>query len=424
VLDRQERRADTLPTTLSSAPLSGATHSVALEVLLHGPLSRSQLARRLGLSPGSLTRLTKPLLDRGLLMETGTHRDGRTGRPSTPLDIVAESRHFVGVKLTGDDAHGVLTNLRADVLASARRKLTSRQPTEVVAAVQALVTQLGSAVAQVHAVGVSLGGQTADRQSVTGAPFLEWTEDVPLSEMLSEATGLPVVVDNDLLALTKAAHWFGAGRGLDRFAMITTGAGVGYGLVVHGEIVDGPDAGIGLAGHFPLDAAGPRCPDGHRGCACAMLSIPSICSAVSAGLGRPVDYDTCLDLAAAGDPVAAGVVSAAGRALGRLVAAAANLTMAQKVILTGEGIRLAEVAAESVRQGIERDRDPRASRIELDVQTIDFTEWARGAAASAIQEFVRGNAGRQRAEYGEARGQAAGLANVEPHPQGPLWLLS
>lgn len=61
---------------------NGATRAVALEVLIHGPLSRSEVARRLDLSPGSLTRLSAPLLDSGLLIEVGEHSDGRVGRPS------------------------------------------------------------------------------------------------------------------------------------------------------------------------------------------------------------------------------------------------------------------------------------------------------------------------------------------------------
>ena len=50
-------------------PLTGPAHVIALEVLLDGPLPRSELARRLDLSAASLTRLTKPLLDSGLLVE-------------------------------------------------------------------------------------------------------------------------------------------------------------------------------------------------------------------------------------------------------------------------------------------------------------------------------------------------------------------
>jgi predicted NBD/HSP70 family sugar kinase len=376
-----------------------AAHAVALEVLLHGPLSRSHLARRLGLSAGSLTRLTKPLLDAGLLVEAGRQHVVGVGRPLTPLDIVSGAHHFIGVKLTGEDAYGVLTTLRADVLAAHQARLASHAPAAVVATVRDVAAVLNEHVRVVNGLGVSLGGQAADGNRVSGAPFLGWTEDVHLGKLIEEATGLPVVVDNDLLALTKAEHWFGAGRGLDRFAVVTIGAGVGYGLVVHDRIVDSPDAGVGLIGHFPLDPVGPPCGAGHRGCASAMLTTTGISAWMSAALGRSVGYDECLDLAAAGDVVAARVARGAGLALGRLIAAVTNLTMVPKIILAGEGIRLADVAADAVREGIDRDRDPRASEVSVDVRRFDFTEWARGAAVSAIQAYVgsAGAAGTRRA---------------------------
>ena len=72
--------------------------------------------------------------------------------------------------------------------------------------------------------------------------------------MVRKATGIPTVVDNDVMALTRAQSWFGYGRGLDRFAVITIGVGIGLGIVIHGELVESPDAGLGLAQHFPLDA--------------------------------------------------------------------------------------------------------------------------------------------------------------------------
>ncbi len=55
-------------------------------VLIHGPLSRAELAVRLGLSPASLTRLAKPFLERGDFIELDDVIDG-VGRPSRPLDI-------------------------------------------------------------------------------------------------------------------------------------------------------------------------------------------------------------------------------------------------------------------------------------------------------------------------------------------------
>lgn len=367
---------------------TGTAHAVALELLLRGPLSRSDLARRLKLSPGSLTRLTKPLLDSGLLVEVGTEPEQRAGRPSIPLDIVTEAHRFVGAKITGDDVHAAVTTLRAEVLDSGAARLRGRSPEAVVATVRDLVADLTEDVPGMVGLGVSLGGQVVDHATVTRAPFLQWTEDVPLRALLEEATGIPTTVDNDLLALTKAEHWFGAARDQDRFAVITTGIGVGYGLVMHDTVVESPDIGHGLVGHYPLDPLGPRCGEGHRGCAAAMLSSKHISAAVSAGLERPVPYDECLDLALTGDPVAAPVIADSGRALGKLIADVATLTMISTFVLTGEGMRLAEVAEDAVREGIRRNRHPEASPLSLTVQSHDPTHWARGAAVTAIQNYV------------------------------------
>lgn len=371
----------------SWTPLTGTAHSVALEVLRHGPLARSELARRLGLSRGSLTRLARPLLDSGLLVEAV----GSTGAGTRPLDVVATSHHFVGVKLTADTAYAVATTMRAEVVASQTRPLPGTEPATVAATLRDLVDDLVVDLPGVTAVGVSLGGQVEDHDVVTSARYLGW-EQVAFSTLLRERLRLPVVVDNDLLSLTRAEQWFGAARTCERFAVITIGEGVGYGLVVHERLVEGHDAGVGLLGHFPLDPLGPVCPLGHQGCADSMLTTSAVVRRTSVALGRPVDYDECLDLAAAGDPAARRVVDDAARALGRLVAAAGNLTMPQMVVLGGEGVRLAQVGAAALEEGVRRDRDPRADPLPVRVHPAGFSEWARGAAVTAIQAFVLGPA--------------------------------
>ena len=368
---------------------TGSSLALAVEVLIHGPLARTELARRLDLSQASLTRLSAPLLASGLLVELDDRVDGRAGRPSRPLDVVPESRHFVGVKLTGDDVVGVVTDLRANVLGSASRDLPDTSPEAVADMVAEVVAELRALVPQVTAVGVGIGGLVRDYTNVVSAPFLHW-EDVALGPLLAARTGLPTVIENDVVTLTEAEHWFGSGRDLDRFAVLTIGAGIGYGAVVHGGIVVSDDSGLGLVGHWPLEPDGPSCGEGHRGCAQAMLASPSIVDAVSGGLGRPLTYDQCLNLAEAGDPVARPVVEAAGRALGRLMAAVGNLLVPERIILAGEGVRLAEVAADSVREGIARDRNARAHPLDYVVNDPDATQWCRGAAVIAIQTYVLG----------------------------------
>jgi predicted NBD/HSP70 family sugar kinase len=221
------------------------------------------------------------------------------------------------------------------------------------------------------------------------APFLEW-DDAPLGEELERRIELPVHLENDLVALTIAEQWFGEGRGKDDFALVTVGAGVGYGLVMRDEVVHRGDAGLGLAGHFPLYSAGPRCMDGHIGCASAVLTVPSIARQAGEKLGRAVDYAEVLDLAASGDPVARPLVDWAARGLGVLVAAIANLTMVPTVILSGEGVRLAEVGHDSLRASVRELRSREASEVELIVQHTGFSYWARGAAAAAIERTLLG----------------------------------
>jgi predicted NBD/HSP70 family sugar kinase len=368
------------------SPTGGSTHGVALEVLLHGPLSRTELARRLGLSQASLSRLTKPLIASGLLVESPTRADPATGRPAQPLDVVPASHHFVGMKVTGDLAAAVLVDLRGTVVRSAQVPMPDHGPDRVVAVMADLVREVADGT-PLTGVGVGLGGHAPDHRSVAAAPFLDWS-GVPLAEMVEHALGVPTVVENDVAALTAAEHWFGEGRGRRSLAVVTIGAGVGSGLVQHGEPVVHRDMGIGLVGHFPLDPYGAVCLEGHRGCATAMLTIPSLTRQASAALGRPVTYRELLDLAASGERVCARLVDEAARALGRLVAAVGNLTMPERIVVTGEGVELADAARATVDAAIAADRDPRASALDVVTRPGDFTQWARGAGVVAIQDFV------------------------------------
>ncbi|MFI5696797.1 ROK family protein [Kribbella sp. NPDC051586] len=374
-------------------PLSGPSRQVALEILLDGPLSRAELSRRVGLSPGSLTRLTKPMVESGLLVEVeGGPTDARVGRPSQPLDLDANAHHFVGIKLTGDSAIGVLTTLRADVIASVERPLTDPTPSVVADLVLDLTDELAVQVpggTAITGLGVSIGGRVADGSEVRWGPYLNWV-DVPFGEILAAHTSVPVVVTNDLTSLTEATHWFGAGRNSDRFVLVTIGAGVGYGLVVHNQVVDSPDVTIGLIGHHPLLPDGPTCDRGHHGCALSLLTVGAITDQVGTAIGRQVGYDEALDLAAKGDPGAREVIDRAGRALGKLIAAAANFTMPELVVLGGEGVRLAEVAHDDLLAALHADRHPSAAELPMVLQPADFSEWARGAAVVAIQTFVLG----------------------------------
>ncbi len=134
--------------------MSDSEAALAREVLIHGPLSRRDLTSRLGLSPASLTRLAKPLLDAGMLVELDDVADGSVGRPSRPLDIAPDLGAFLGIKLTGDRLYAVATDIRAEPLAWHEEALGARDAESVVAQLVAVAGRLPAA----EGIGVSLGG--------------------------------------------------------------------------------------------------------------------------------------------------------------------------------------------------------------------------------------------------------------------------
>ncbi|WP_438854762.1 ROK family protein [Agromyces sp. M3QZ16-3] len=391
---------------MTQVELGDSARELAREVLIHGPISRAELGRRLGLSPASLTRLSKPFLDRGLFVESADAVQGATGRPARPLDVRVDAQRFIGIKVTGEAAYGALTDLRATAIAQASRELDGHDVDGVVGVIVGLVEELAgagagagagvgpggaaaaaaaaSALGGLGGVGLSVGGNVTGQRVVTRAPFLGW-RDVPLADLLEARLGVPVDLENDVTALTTAEQWFGPARAHDAFAVVTVGAGVGYGLVMHDRVVTTPDTGLGLGGHLPLDPSGPLCLDGHRGCSTAMLAIPSICAQVGIALGREVGYDEVLELAAAGHPAARSVTDAAGRALGRMMGYIANLTMVEAIVLSGEGVGLWGVAGDIALASLAADRDPEATPVDVFVDAAGFSSWARGAAAVAIQ---------------------------------------
>ncbi|MET7601495.1 ROK family transcriptional regulator [Streptomyces avermitilis] len=371
-------------------PLSPGERAVAIEVLVHGPLSRAEIARRLNLSAGSLTRLTKPLLESGLLIEAAEDAvpsEVRQGRPSQPLDVVVGSRSFAGFKITEDMVYGVVTTLRSEIVARHDRPLTTHDPHGVADVLREMTDEFARTVPGLVGIGIGVGGCVQGRSLVAESVFLGW-DDVPLAELVEERTGLPVVVENDVAALVEAEAWFGAGRGLDRFAVLTIGAGLGYGLVLGGTRVPSPEDGRGIGRRWIVNPNGPLTPDGDRGSAVSLLTIPSIRYQVRAATGHDLAYEEILARAAAGDPMAARVIDEAARALGTLVAQIANFAMPEKILLAGEGVGLVDVAGAAVREAVLAGRHPLAAPVNLETKVSDFHDWARGAAVLAIQVLV------------------------------------
>ena len=110
---------------------------------------------------------------------------------------------------------------------------------------------------QPRAIGIGYGGPVDWREGrVVKSYHLPGWNDFPLAEWLAKLSGLPVFVENDgnVAALGEALH--GAGRGCDPVFYVTTGSGVGGGLVSEGRIFHGFTPGEAEIGHLVLDRNG------------------------------------------------------------------------------------------------------------------------------------------------------------------------
>lgn len=371
-------------------------------VLTHGPLTRAEVGRRTGLSPGAVTKAATPLLDDDWIVELG-HRPGDriAGRPATLVAVRAERAGFLGVKVTADELFGVRTDLTARPIATRRRALDTRDVGSVVLAISRLVHKLVTAPSareapEVHSLGVTISGDVDGHTGVVHhSPFLNW-HGVPLARLVETATGLRTVIENDVRALTVAEQWFGAGAGASSFALITVGTGIGAGLSIGGRVVSGAHGVAGEVGHLPVGGADRVCTCGNLGCVEAIASTQAIVEQVRQATGdAALTMPDAVRLARSGNAAVRAVFSRAGHALGLGIASVANLIGPERIIISGEGVATYDLFADQVRTTFSAQAFGAAKDCELIVRPLPFEEWARGGAAVAAQHLVAPELARQ-----------------------------
>ncbi|MFB7289043.1 ROK family transcriptional regulator [Actinacidiphila glaucinigra] len=361
-------------------------------LLVHGSLTRAEIGRRTGLSAGAVTKAATPLLADGWITELGRPAGERaSGRPATPMAVRADRARFVGVKVTGDELIGVLTDLTARPLASRRAALDSRDVGTVVLAIARLIGQLRAAAGAegddaVHSVGVTISGDVDGQTgTVQYSPFLDWRR-VPLAQLVESASGIPTVIENDVRALTVAEQWFGAGVGLSSFALVTVGAGIGCGLSIGGRVVSGAHGVSGEVGHLPVGGTDRTCTCGNTGCVETVASTHAITEQARQATGDPaLTMEEAVRLAHADNAAVRAVFSRAGHVMGLAMASVANLIGPERIIISGEGAASYDLFADQIRQTFADHAFGAAADCDLVVRPLPFEEWARGGAAVAAQ---------------------------------------
>ncbi|MFM2071803.1 MAG: hypothetical protein RLZZ623_2066 [Actinomycetota bacterium] len=136
---------------------------------------------------------------------------------------------------------------------------------------------------RVRAIGVGCAGPvTPNVQTVAPLNIASW-RNFALRERLATSFELPVYGDLDAKALALAEGWLGAAQGRSNFLAMVVSTGVGGGIVLNGQLLDGATGNAGHIGHIVVEPNGRRCPCGSRGC----LEAEASGRAIEAITGRP-----------------------------------------------------------------------------------------------------------------------------------------
>jgi predicted NBD/HSP70 family sugar kinase len=369
-----------------------------------GRAARADVTRALGISAGSATTLTADLIARGMLREVeGLAREHGRGRPPVALEVVPDYKHVIGIKLSDETHTAVLTDFAGNVLADASfatphtRKVLSVILDEMDTLIAALLSSAGKSIDEISAVAVGLSGIVDHLTgNVVWSPFLT-ERDVDLTAGFTARHNVALYVDNDANMLTLAELWFGAGRDLSNFAVVTIEHGVGMGIVIDNQLFRG-SRGMGLElGHTKVQLDGALCRCGQRGCLEAYLADYALAREATTALDRPHTLvqsqhsilEALYAQAKDGNKAAVTIFQRAGRYLSVGLSNVVQLFDPQLIILSGERMRYDYLYAESVMKDMQSLTlsDGRAP-CPVEIHGWGDLVWARGATALALSEIT------------------------------------
>lgn len=365
----------------------------------HQPISRADLARRMGVARGMVTPLVNELLTEGLIYEGATGAAAR-GRKPTLLHLRSHDRLAVAVDVRFSQTHVMLCDFSAHMVALERFS-TPSTPEELVAELAPRIERMvhaHSAVGECEGVGLVVPGMV-DRHTgrLVHAPTLGW-RDVDLRGELARETGMQVHIERDAVACALAQMWLGPREGgaHDSFVYLTVSDGVGAGLVVNGVVVRGHRDAAGEFGHIPLALDGPFCLCGSRGC---LEAYTSNSATVARYLAHPLTsrgsyaelresgltVGDVIARARAGDAAALAALEAGGRFLGVGIAGIVNALNPARIIVGGELLAAWDLISATVRQAMtERTLTDASAATPVVPELADEQTRLRGAAALVV----------------------------------------
>lgn len=371
----------------------------------HPNISRIELASYTELSRGAVTGITQTLLDSGLIVEKPSiepNESGR-GRPRIMLSISPDAGYVLGIKLSLHQMSFSITDLKGDVVNTMHLPFRGSQQCDMAIdvidmGVQRCLENAGVNRNRISGICVGIPGYINHETGMCHWSPIFIERDIPFAALLHQRLDIDTVIENDANLVTLAEHWYGMGRDLSCFAVVTVEHGIGMGLVIDNELYRGAN-GIGPElGHSKVETEGRPCRCGQLGCVEAYASDYAILREADENFSldayneNPKAYHDAItritDQARGGDERLAKILFDAGTRLGQAVGNMIATINPPTVIFTGDGMRAGDAL---IGPAIEEARRLKLSGDNYETEFISHVwgdeVWAQGAATLMLQHI-------------------------------------
>jgi predicted NBD/HSP70 family sugar kinase len=233
----------------------------------HQPLSRADLSRRSGLQRSTVSAITEQLIAQRWVTE-GALGNAPRGRKPTFLHLNGQRAGIIGVNIRPLHTTIALAGLDMEFL-SQESIPTGAEPNRFINELSRRIAEIIKAHPEMdfEGIGIAVPGRVdLTSQKLVFAPNLGWA-GIDLKTPLEKATGLPVDLENAANVCALAELWSGRhGEGIRHLVALTVSEGIGVGMILNGQLFQGPTGLAGEFGHITIRDDGPMCRCGNRGC--------------------------------------------------------------------------------------------------------------------------------------------------------------
>lgn len=323
-------------------------------IRLHGPISRAEIAKLTQLTAPTVTNLVTELMESRLVVESYLG-ESTGGRKPILLRINASAYYIVGVYAGTQKVRAITAHLDGQIVHQAEFKYPSPLSKEqfldtVGEAIQRVIEKTDQRPEAFLGIGVGAHGLVNPQTGrILFAPNLN-LRNIDLKDYLAARFDLPIIVENDVRALTLGESWFGQGQGIANFICLYVGTGVGAGIFLDYQLYRGATYTAGEIGHTTIDIHGPKCSCGNYGCLeslagglalarrareAILLGKKSILEEWVNGKVENIHGELIYEAAKLGDAVAIEALAETGRYLGIGIANLINTYNPSRIILSG-----------------------------------------------------------------------------------------